>query len=132
MTSKPAFCLSRGTVDDIVDITNLMFDSFQRAETATFMGCPDRTNLPKFGQRCIKKMETDKSDIWMLVRTKDTGKLIACSNWKVYVNGKPDDIGDEPIEWLEGEAREASENLARTINHNRWKRMKEPFIRMNS
>lgn len=130
MSPNPRFILSRAGPSDMEEIIDLCYDSFSRAGTTLFMGCPDRTNIPKYRQRCLDIMETDKSDVWMQVREAETGKLVAGSDWKVYVNGKPDDVGDRPIEWVEGKMYEASKRQTEVMNENRWRSMTGPFVRM--
>ncbi|KAF2170117.1 hypothetical protein M409DRAFT_19723 [Zasmidium cellare ATCC 36951] len=125
---KPNFVVTRAKAEDMEEITDLIYDSFSREETALFMGCPDRTTIPKYRQRVLNAMESDKSDVWIQVKDAETGKIAACSNWKIFVNGKPDDKGDQAIDWYEGEEREVSEKVARFMNENRWRVMTGPFV----
>lgn len=128
-TSDTKFVLSRAKAEDLEDIIDLCYDSFSREETNLYMGCPDRTNLPKYRQRCLDIMEKDKSDVWMHVKDVKTGKMIACSNWKIYVNGKPDDHGEEVIDWAGPEQHALSAKVVKIMNENRWRNMPGPFIR---
>lgn len=123
------FVLSRAKAEDMEEIIDLCYDSFPREETSLYMGCPDRVNIPKYRKRCLDIMESDKSDVWMQVKDAETGKIVACSNWKVYVNGKPDDHGEEVIDWAGPQHQELSAKVVKFMNENRWKNMTRPFVR---
>ncbi|KXL50449.1 hypothetical protein M433DRAFT_54626, partial [Acidomyces richmondensis BFW] len=80
-------------------------------------------------ERAIKIMKEDPNDIWIGVKDTKTGKFIAGSNWKVYLNGNISVSGEDEIpKWLEGEELAASEKLIREMVASRAKNMPGPYI----
>lgn len=131
MAVQPPFVLSRASPSIMEDIVDLQYDCFPEFIRQVFMGCHSKDGLPKVRQDFIKKMEDDPNDVWIQVKDRESGQVVAASNWKVYING-PSHGGEqeEPPENLDGEMLEKSKNLLSTMNSLRAKSMPGPFIRM--
>ena len=99
--ARPNFIVERVQPDDLDQIVELIHDSFSQEESA-LLGCPDPSYYPNYRERILVVMESDPSDIWIQVKDVETGKVAAVSNWRVFMNGKPDDRGDEPVAYYTG------------------------------
>ncbi|EME82713.1 uncharacterized protein MYCFIDRAFT_174272 [Pseudocercospora fijiensis CIRAD86] len=128
-TTTPPFILTRATPQDIPEICSLMYDSFPPHIRLLFMGCESLDDLPKYQEQCIHRMHTDKSDIWIQVRDRATGKVIAAANWKVYVNGEPEDLGEEIPDWVSEGQKWRSEEAKRIMGERRKTANPGPFVR---
>lgn len=111
------------------ELTKLTYDCFPPEIRLLFMGCHNEDDIPKYTERAIKIMKEDPNDIWIGVKDTKTGKFIAGSNWKVYLNGNISVSGEDEIpKWLEGEELAASEKLIREMVASRAKNMPGPYI----
>lgn len=75
------------------------------------MGVLDRErDLPRIRGKYIHEMTTDPADIWIKVTDKASGRIVAGSNWRIYLHGPPADRPMDTIpEWVEGDVRARSE-----------------------
>lgn len=110
----------------MVEMVNLEYACFPPFIQQTAMGIYDpETDIPRIRQKYIDEMLEDPADIWIKVVEKASGKIVAGSNWKVYLNGPPEDRPmDTAPSWLEGEARERSETFVEKANETRLSWMK--------
>lgn len=124
------FILARATESDIDEISELEYDCFPEWVQRMFMGCYSRDDLKKVKQRHIKIMQDDPNDVWVKVTDKKSGRIVAASNWKLYVNGQSHGgAKEEPPEGLEGEDAKKSRELMEKMNATKADRMPGPFIR---
>ena len=131
MASNGPFILSRAIPSEMEEVVELEYDCFPEFVRNVFMGCSSKADLPKITKSYVHEMETDPNDIWIKVMDKESGKVIAGSNWKLYVNGPSSGgVKDEAPEWLDNDMREKSMELMARINEARAKSMPGPFIRM--
>jgi redox-regulated HSP33 family molecular chaperone len=127
------FELSRCTAEDLPELIQLQYDSFPPAIRTLFMGCstPIKPNeIERITAKYIKASHEDPNDIWIGVKDCATGKWIAGSNWRVYLNGEGGEREkvDESPEWLEGKDLEASQSLISSMTARRNKSMPGPYI----
>ncbi|KAK3723124.1 hypothetical protein LTR37_001847 [Vermiconidia calcicola] len=114
------------------DIVSLEYDCFPPFVREAFMGCNSKDHLPRILEKYKQQMCTDKIDTWIKVVDKESGAVVAASNWKVYVNGTTDGGSEDEVpEWLEGEMREKSEELTRKMNEYRRRAMPGPFVHLH-
>ena len=94
------------------------------------MGCHSPADLPRIQHTYVESMQKNLHEVWVAVKDCETGKFIAASNWRVYVNGEGGARdADEPPEWLEGEDLERSKGVISRMNEVRAKSMPGPFVR---
>lgn len=125
------FTLSRATIADLSELTSIEYDCFPPFVRKIFLGCHTRAELPKIQEIYAEKMRSDRHDIWIKAVDRETGKIIAASNWKIHVNGKSDGgIGDHPPPWLEGDEFEKSKQICEQMEEVRRRSMPGPFVRM--
>lgn len=129
MSSKLDLVLTRARADDLAEIVHVCYNSFPKDERTLFQGCPTTEQLPFVLDRHLHRMKTDASDVWMQVREKESGTLVAASNWKVYVKGTPDDAGPYIPDWLSKEDCEHSRRVIEMTTAARKEAMSRPFIR---
>jgi hypothetical protein len=131
MTSEAPFSLVRCTVDDLEEIVKLQYRCFPPEIRVIFMGCHSEAELPKITAKYIQQYSSEPNDVWIGVKDNETGKFVAGSNWKVYVNGENQAAAtDEPPEWLEPEEFAASKKLIEAMTASRAKNMPGPFVCM--
>lgn len=125
------FALSRATLTDLTELTSLEYDCFPPFVRKIFLGCHSRDELPKIEEVYAEKMRDDRHDIWIKAMDRESGKIIAASNWKIHVNGNSDGgIGDHPPPWLKGEEFEQSKQICEQMEEVRRRCMPGPFVRM--
>ena len=130
MASRPPFVLSRATPSDMENIVNLQYDCFDDVIRQIFMGVKSKEDLPKVRDDYVKKMQSDPNDVWIQVVNKESGQVVAASNWKVYVNGETHGgVKEQPPEGIEGETLERSKDIMAKMNEKRAKSMPGPFVR---
>lgn len=128
---KGSFVLTRATVKDLPAICDLMYDAFPESARLLFMGCKSKSDLPNLAEKYKKTMQEDKPDVWIQIHDSSNGRMVAASNWKVYVNGEPMDLGDVAPNWVDAEQRAKSEEVMQSMRQARMKAMPNPFIRMS-
>ncbi|KAF7197820.1 hypothetical protein HII31_00909 [Pseudocercospora fuligena] len=131
MATTPPFVLTRATAEDMPDILSLMYDCFPPHIRLLFMGCESREDLPKYQQKCIDRMQSDKADVWIQVRDQANSNVIAAANWKIYINGEPDDLGEETPDWVPEEHKKRSEEANRIMTASRKKANPGPFVHLH-
>lgn len=105
MTITGPFLLSRAsTREDFTRIVACEYAAFtDPVLREIFMG-PDtpagHANLAAFYH---KLSCTHPGDMWIKVEEKETGRIVAASNWRVYVGGVPETEEELGWEWLQGE-----------------------------
>ena len=128
--SDAPFILARATESDIDEIAELEYDCFPEFVRRLFMGCHSRADLKKCKDRHLKHMQDDPNDAWIKVTDKNSGRIVAASNWKLYVNGQSHGgAKEEPPEDLEGEDLKKSKEIFEKMNASKANRMPGPFIR---
>jgi hypothetical protein len=128
--SDAPFILARATESDIDEIAELEYDCFPEFVRRLFMGCHSRADLKKCKDRHLKHMQNDPNDAWIKVTDKKTGRIVAASNWKLYVNGQSHGgAKEEPPEDLEGEDLKKSREIFEKMNATKADKMPGPFIR---
>ena len=128
--AEPPFTLARATEADIDEITELQYDCFPDWIRRIFMGCHSREDLSRCKKDQLQHMQNDPNDVWIKVTDKKSGRIIAASNWKVYVNGKScGGVQESAPETLEGEELERSREIMEKMNAAKAKSMPGPFIR---
>lgn len=121
--------ITRCTAEDMEELIKLTYKCFPPSIRLLFMGCHDEDDIPKYTEMAIKIMQEDPNDIWIGVRDIETGKFIAGSNWKVYLNGNVSVTGEDEIpKWLEGEDLATSQKLIGEMAASRTKNMPGPYI----
>lgn len=90
------------------------------------MGIYDRArDLPRLRALYTATMTADPADLWVKVVDVATGRIVAGSNWRVYVNGPPEDRPMDPVPWwLEGEARERAARFVEAADAVRLREMR--------
>ncbi|GAB1312410.1 N-acetyltransferase domain-containing protein [Madurella fahalii] len=132
MATSKLFALSRASPDDLPELARLQYRCFPPVVREIFMGCKTEDDLPRLVRRHEKLMQQDSSDVWIKVTDQTTGRVVAASNWKVYVNGPvPASADEEPPEWLEGEALEKSRKIHRALNEARRKANPGGFVHLH-
>lgn len=129
MQTQAPFVLTRAIPQDLSEILNVYYGCFNQHERTIFQGCPTPEYIHATQEIYALDMQSDASDIWIQVRDAEDNRLVAASNWKVYVNGKPGDEGQRIPDWLGHEAYEQSRLALETITAARRKAMPIPFIR---
>jgi hypothetical protein len=129
MDTQPPFVLTRATAQDLLDILNVYYHCFSESDRTIFQGCTTIRDIPMVQQSYTHDMKADHSDVWVQVRDAKTGQVVAASNWKVYVNGEPDDMGQRVPSWLEDVLYHQSKDAIETITTARKTIMNMPFIR---
>lgn len=128
--AEPPFILARATEADVDEIAELQYDCFPDWIRQLFMGCHSREDLSRCKKDHLQLMQNDPNDIWIKVTDKKSGRIIAASNWKVYVNGKSGGgVQESAPENLEGEELEKSRAIMEKMNINKARSMPGPFIR---
>lgn len=126
------FVLSRATEHDIAEIVELQYRSFEsRLVKELLMGCSSPEDLPKFIAKRIQTTKEDPSDIWIKVIDSTTLKIVAASNWKLYL-GPATAIPRGSMEvpqWLAGKQAEEAHALLDPMNEARNMANTEPFLR---
>ena len=97
-----------------------------------FMGCRNKADLPRLVKHYIDNMEADQHVIWIKVVESATGRIVACSQWKVFPNVEPRSNGDQPPPWLEGEKRERSAKMMQQFNERRRAANPRGYVRRSS
>ena len=128
--AEAPFTLARATEADVDEIVDLQYDCFPDWIRRVFMGCHSRDDLPRYKEGHVERLRTDPSNVWVKVTDKKSGKVIAASNWKVYVNGKTGGgVQETAPEHLEGEYLAKSQAIMEKMNALKAEAMPGPFIR---
>ncbi len=125
------FVLSRVSISDLPELVFLEFDCFPPFIRSIFLGCDTKDELFKIQRVYAQNMQDDPHDIWTKVVDRESGKIIAASNWKVHINGTSNGgVGDEPLPWLDAETYDKSKEICDKMKVARANSMPGPFIRM--
>lgn len=95
------------------------------------MGCSSEEDIPKFVEMQAKIMKDHPADLWIKVIDNDTGKIIAATNWRLYL-GPQESLErkeDEVPPWRSEEDKERSLELIGPLNESRKEMGKGPFLR---
>ncbi|KAI0378769.1 acyl-CoA N-acyltransferase [Hypomontagnella monticulosa] len=126
------FILSRADEGDIPEITRVEYECFPPVIRELFMGCKSEADLPLITAKNLRDRERDPHDIWIKVVDSTTGKIVAASNWKVFLNsGAPNESDEVPPEWLEGEVLEKASKIMGVWNEARRKENPGPHIHLH-
>lgn len=127
------YFLSRASPSDLPEIVQVQYTSFQAPfERELLMGCSSPSeDLPKLSEMYAEESRTDPADIWIKVVEKSTGRIVAASNWKVYVAPATalQRRRDEAPTWLEGDKAVASKGIFEGMNDVRVRENQGPFLR---
>ncbi|KAK5171300.1 uncharacterized protein LTR77_004444 [Saxophila tyrrhenica] len=130
--NQDPFVLTRVSVSDLPEMLALQYDCFPPFIRQIFMGCNTEVDIPKIQEVYAEQIRTDPNDIWLKVVDRESAKIIAASNWKVYVNGITNGgVGDRPPPWLEREQFELSERYCKEVKEYRAKAFSGPFIHLH-
>lgn len=128
--AEPPFTLARATEADVDEIAELQYDCFPEWIRRIFMGCHSREDLVRAKKDHLHRVQHDPNDIWVKVTDKKSGRIIAASNWKVYVNGKSGGGAQESVpEGLSGDDLKTSQAIMDKMNATKAKSMPGPFVR---
>ena len=83
------FTLSNGTVKDLPEITQLQYDCFPPFIRENFLGCRTEEDLPRLLKKQEKTLREDNHDIWIKVVHNESGRIVAASNWRLYLKSAP-------------------------------------------
>ncbi|KAJ8124222.1 hypothetical protein ONZ43_g12 [Nemania bipapillata] len=120
--SLDQFILTRASTDDIPEITRLEYTCFEPIVRELFMGCKSEADIPRMAEKHIRDMAADPFEVWFKILDSATGKIVAASNWKFFVNGPAPRSSDEhPPEWLEGETQQQAAQMMSAMNDSRRK-----------
>ena len=129
MATKAAFRLERATPADMREMVDLQYACFPPEVIDIFMGGSSPEDISRLCESYTKHMRENPSDVWIKVTDTETGKIIAASDWRVYVNGAPQQADDEPPAWLEGAALERSKKITGQFNEARRRANPGPYVR---
>jgi hypothetical protein len=125
------FVLTRASPCDMLEIVRLMYDSFGQLTREAFMGTPNLSDLPKLESRYIEAMRADPTDIWIKVTDLASGRIVAASNWKLYLGPESTKqrLRDEIPDCLANNAaRQEARAFLEPSNELRIKENKLPFL----
>jgi hypothetical protein len=127
---QASFQLSKPTTSDLLEITGLMYHCFDSWIMTRFVGCFSINDLLRGTARYEKIMTEDPTDIWIKVVDTQTRKVIAASNWKLYLGSEKaiKRERNEPPEWLSDKLNEESEAIAKPLNEVRAASNPHPFL----
>lgn len=112
------FILSNVTVEDMPEITRLQYDCFTPTPfiRKKFLGCRTEEDIPRWNQEQEKTLREDNHDIWIKVVHKESGRLAAASNWRLYLKNAPVELDDQPPQWLDEEMQARSKAVLDEMN----------------
>lgn len=95
------------------------------------MGCKSSGDLHKLAAKYAEDMVTNPTDIWIKVTSSATGKIVAASNWKLYLGSAPVEPRglDEVMPWLDGEIALEAKRILEPMNEARILSNTAPFLR---
>ena len=129
-STKHRYALTRASAADIKAITNVLYTSFDQFARDNYFGVSTTDDLPKLADKYAKIMANDAADVWVKVEDTTTGRIVAASNWKLYLASESalPRVQDEPAPWLVGEAVEKQKLLLEPLNEARTKANPGPFM----
>lgn len=112
------FILSNVTIEDMPEITRLQYDCFTPTPfiRKKFLGCRTEEDIPRWNKEQEKTLREDNHDIWIKVVHKESGRLAAASNWRLYLKKAPMELDDQPPEWLDEEMHARSKAVLDEMN----------------
>jgi hypothetical protein len=127
------FSLSRATTSDMMELAELMYRNFRPWVVARIMGLFSEEDVPKVAEMYKRIMLEDPTDIWMKVIDKETGKIAAATNWKLYLAPESTQKRTrlQPPEWLDEEWTKESKMLLEALNEAKIKANQDPFLRQS-
>ncbi|EME80807.1 uncharacterized protein MYCFIDRAFT_122166, partial [Pseudocercospora fijiensis CIRAD86] len=127
-----SFVLSRATEADMPEIIAVQYRSFEKPIIVRelVMGCLSPEDLPKFVDKRIRTMREDPTDIWIKVVDSETNKIVAASNWKLYLGPETSmkRRAMEVPEWLTGDHAKAAHALMDPMNEIKIRNNPQPFL----
>ena len=129
-SSTASFAVHRASQEDLPAVVEVLFHGFDQFARENYFGVTDTNDLGKLADKYAKIMSSDPADIWIKVEDVATGKVVAVSNWKLYL--APESaclrVRDEPAPWLSGDAVEKQKLLLEPMNVAREKSNPGPFM----
>jgi len=121
------FVLSRASLEDIPEITLMEYRAFANIPLiqTTFLGCESEADLPKLVESFKSDMQNDPTSMWIKVVDKSTGKIIAASNWKLFINQANPDSDDKPCDWMDQARTEKATSILDRMTKARHRQMPE-------
>jgi len=86
MASTPPFVLQPAKKEDMKEILDLQYRCFPDLVRRVLMGCDSEADLPRLQAEYIEEMEESGSVVWHYVKDLASGRIIAASNWKIFLN----------------------------------------------
>lgn len=123
------FTLSNGTVKDLPEIIQLQYACFRPFIREKFMGCRTEEDIPRLLSKQEKILREDNHDIWIKVVHNESGRIVAASNWRLYLKSAPVELDDRPPEWLDEEALARANAVLREANAVRREANPAGFVR---
>ncbi|KAI4718001.1 hypothetical protein E4T48_05761 [Aureobasidium sp. EXF-10727] len=134
--STPPFTLSRATTpQDFTSIVACEFRTFHETFIRDiFMGPDTASNQSRLAAYYHNILHTNTADIWIKVTERETGKIVAASNWRVHMGFVPEhEEEDLGWEWLEGDEvkLEKCREVMRDIADKRKMLFTEPYCQLH-
>lgn len=128
-TTTTPFTLSRASIEDIPELTRLMYKCFPLKVRECLMGIREShydQELAQFIAFLEDEYRTHHHAVWIKVVDNATGIIAAASLWKIYPNaGTPRDGGEKIMPWLDEERRALAEKYVGGMNQSRMEAMKD-------
>jgi len=84
----------------MVELIDLEYECFPDFVRESMMGCFSPADIPRIRAKHVKEMLEMPSDIWVYIKDIESGRIIAGSNWRVYLNREAGLKGaDAPPPW---------------------------------
>jgi len=122
MAPNPNFMLSRATVEDMREVVELEYNTFTDPVIRKMFMYPDTaTGHAALLEQRIAAVTTNPHDYWIKIIDAASGRLVAVSNWRIFVGVVPEwKVEHRHDLFLEGdaldEARQRAENGVRNRN----------------
>lgn len=122
------FTLHRAAATDLPAILDAEYDSFVEPIRTLVLGAPDKTYLPRLVKHSQEELRGNPHLIWLYVRDESSGKIVAASNWKIFLGPGWEQSGhadDTVVQWLgkdgvgTAEDKQTSEALLERMNARR-------------
>jgi hypothetical protein len=112
------FVVLKVAVEDMPEIIRLQYDCFTPMPfiRTKFLGCRTEADIPRWLREQETILREDNHDVWIKVIHKESGRLAAASNWRLYLKTAPVELDDQPPEWLDDEAKARSKAVLDEMN----------------